>query len=443
MHLRQTSLPVGSDKLVSFCSSGDWVDAARFGADGAGLRSGLRFQANSQDDPFASWWGSYLQGGVPTRLHQSPLGTLRFVDLFCSVGGLSLGFSLAAEVLGHRAIGEFAADSDPAALEVYRRNMLPSAVAHTGVQRLVDFDVRADGESASFVDDPYLLGRAETKHLEGVDVLLAGPPCQGHSTLNNHTRSNDPRNGLYLTVPAIAIAARIPLVVIENVPNVVNDRMGVVDATKGLLANAGYNIQDGVIDVSKLGWPQTRKRYFLFASLMPFPFTFSEYLRAHARQSLPLSWAIGDIADRANDSDASEWDRSSRLSVANQERVDWLLADDSRRNLNHDLRPVSHQRNPNYPAVYGKMNWDGPSGTITGGFLSPGRGRFTHPRQARGLTPHEGARIQGFPDSFDFMGNAKPASRTAIAQWIGNAVPPVMGFFAGVYVLSSLSGGEK
>lgn len=439
----QESLLTGDEQLLSFSSAGAWVAATPSVGEGQASGTGLRLPAISADDPFASWWGSFLRGNSPTRLHQKPLRTLRFVDLFCSVGGLSLGFTLAAEALGYRAVGEFAVDSDADALSVYRRNLLPSAVAHTGVQRLVDFDVRTVGEGSTFVDEPYLLGRKESEHLKEVDVLLAGPPCQGHSTLNNHTRGDDPRNGLYLTVPAIAVAANIPLVVIENVPNVVNDRMGVVEATKRLLENAGYNIQFGVIDLSKLGWPQTRKRYFLIASLSPFSVSFAGFLEAHARESLPLSWAIGDIADQANDANAGDWDRSSRLSPANQERVNWLLADDNRRNLDHNLRPISHQRNPNYPAVYGKLDWNGPSGTITGGFLSPGRGRFTHPRQARGLTPHEGARIQGFPDSFDFMADAKFANRTSVARWIGNAVPPAMGFFAAAYALSAFPGGKK
>ena len=67
------------------------------------------------------------------------------------------------------------------------------------------------------------------------DVLLAGPPWQGHSNLNNHSRRTDERNELYLTVPATAIALDIPLVIIENVPAVVHDRLGVVAATTELL----------------------------------------------------------------------------------------------------------------------------------------------------------------------------------------------------------------
>lgn len=439
---KQASLLADTNKLLDFSLDGEWTVVKPSQATAKNHVTGLRLPAVSGKDAFASWWGSFLQGNVPSRIHQNPSRVLRYADLFCSIGGLSLGFSMAAEVLGYRPVSELAADVDPDVLSVYRRNVRPTAVAHTGVQRLVDFDVRVTEHGASFVDDPCLLPRKEVEHLKEVDVLLAGPPCQGHSSLNNHTRSDDPRNGLYLTVPAIAVAANIPLVIIENVPNVVNDRMGVVDATKDLLRAAGYHIQFGVINIAKLGWPQTRKRFFLVASRNPFPTPMSDFLDANTRETLPLSWAIEDLLERQDAASSAEWDRPSRLSAANQERVEWLVADKSRRNLNHDMRPVSHQRNPNYPAVYGKLDWDGPAGTITGGFLSPGRGRFTHPIQARGLTPHEGARIQGFPDSYDFMTDAKFATRTSVARWIGNAVPPAMGFFAASYALSSFGAAQ-
>ena len=435
--LRQVSLLADSNRLLDFRIDGDWAVVEPFQGTETKPGTGLRVPASSSSNAFDSWWGSFLQGHSPSRIHQNPSRVLRYADLFCSIGGLSLGFSMAAEVLGYRPVSELAADVDPDVLSVYRRNMRPTAVAHTGVQRLVDFDVHVSENGASFVDDPCLLPRKEVEHLKEVDVLLAGPPCQGHSSLNNHTRSDDPRNGLYLTVPAIAVAAKIPLVIIENVPNVVNDRMGVVDATKDLLSEAGYFVECGVVNIAKLGWPQTRKRFFLMASTNPFPAPLSDFLNGNARETLPLSWAIGDLLDRQGGVTSGEWDRPSRLSATNQERVEWLVADKSRRNLDQNMRPMSHQRNPNYPAVYGKLDWDGPAGTITGGFLSPGRGRFTHPMQARGLTPHEGARIQGFPDSYDFMTDAKFARRTSLARWIGNAVPPAMGFFAASYALSS------
>ena len=86
-------------------------------------------------------------------------------------------------------------------------------------------------------------------------------------------------------------------------------------------------------------------------------------------------------------------------------------------------RPKCHQDDHSYKSMYGRLNWDLPAQTITSGYGSIGQGRYMHPSQARALTPHEAARLQGFPDYFDFT---SVASRTALATMIGNAVPPQM-----------------
>lgn len=52
-----------------------------------------------------------------------------------------------------------------------------------------------------------------------------------------------------------------------------------------------------------------------------------------------------------------------------------------------------------------------------------GQGRFVHPKRRRTLTPHEAARIQGFPDFFSFE---SVQSRTELHEIIGNAVPPIL-----------------
>ena len=73
--------------------------------------------------------------------------------------------------------------------------------------------------------------------------------------------------------------------------------------------------------------------------------------------------------------------------------------------------------------MYGRLNWQLPAQTITSGFGSIGQGRYMHPSLARALTPHEAARIQGFPDYFDFSAVVK---RAGLATMIGNAVPPAL-----------------
>lgn len=82
---------------------------------------------------------------------------------------------------------------------------------------------------------------------------------------------------------------------------------------------------------------------------------------------------------------------------------------------------------------------DGISNTVTTGFASPGRGRYVHPTQQRGLTPHEAARLQGFPDSFAFLdASGRDLTNKAYGKLIGDAVPPPLGFVPAIAGLLSL-----
>ena len=86
-----------------------------------------------------------------------------------------------------------------------------------------------------------------------------------------------------------------------------------------------------------------------------------------------------------------------------------------------------------WPDVYGRLEWNGQCPTITGGFDSFTRGRYGHPLHDRPLTPREAARIQGFPDSFVFVG-----TRGDVRSQIGNAVPPPLAAAVGREIARSL-----
>ncbi len=125
------------------------------------------------------------------------------------------------------------------------------------------------------------------------------------------------------------------------------------------------------------------------------------------------------------------------LSVDNRERIKWLFDNDAYE-LPNEARPDCHKDGHSYPSVYGRMYWDKPAQTITTGFLTPGRGRYIHPLRPRVITPHEAARIQAFPDSFEFVVNGHDPARNAITKWIGDAVPPVLGYAATLPLLTGL-----
>ena len=82
------------------------------------------------------------------------------------------------------------------------------------------------------------------------------------------------------------------------------------------------------------------------------------------------------------------------------------------------------------------MYADKPSATITTGFQSPGRGRYVHPVERRGLTPREGARLQGFPDYFKWHTPMCRTTKQSITRLIGDAVPPNLGEIAMLIALA-------
>lgn len=393
-----------------------------------------RYSPKLRNDPFADWWGSYIRGerqGVDRNARQ-----LRFMDLFSSVGGLSIGAMEAAAALGMRGVPLLAADVDERALQVYRANIRPRFTATDSVRGMLDFRVSGSGANAEFAYQPRATDERLASFVDATDLILAGPPCQGHSSLNNHSRHDDPKNLLYLTVPAAAVALNARHVIIENVPNVVADRNGVVQTSLALLKASGYSITSGVLAADKIGWPQTRKRFFIVASRDSAPIDLESMRLQFQREPLPVSWLIDDLARKGlveNDIMHSV----PQLSEENEMRVRWLH-ENNEYNLPNHIRPDCHKDGTTYPAVYGRMFADKPAPTITGGFLTPGRGRFVHPSHPRVLTPREAARIQGFPDWFDFGGSTGlEPRRSEVSQWIGNAVPSILGFMA---TLSAIGG---
>ncbi len=238
---------------------------------------------------------------------------------------------------------------------------------------------------------------------------------------------------LYLTAIALGVGLRAKAIVLENVPDVINDKSDVVTTAKALLHAAGYDwIDSGVLAADQLGGAQTRKRYFLIAlkgGNSNDSLTLKEVAKNLKHEARPLEWAIGDLLDDlAPPRKTGIMDTVPVFSEENIMRIDHLF-DNDLYDLPDAVRPDCHKNGNTYPSVYGRMRWDKPAGTITTGFLTPGRGRYVHPLRRRVLTPHEAARVQSFPDSFKFVVDAaSPPSRSSLTKWIGDAVPPLLGY---------------
>jgi len=384
------------------------------------------------EDIKGAWWHAYLEGVSPTPSTKKRC-TLSVVDLFCGAGGLALGLKQLCSEVGVRVAAEAIVDQDKDATRVYASNHRTRLRCTKSASSLVDHSIRGEGESAEYLYPPELLDEGLNRLVGMVDVVLAGPPCKGHSNLNNSSRRDDRRNVLYLTVPATAIALKAPVIIIENVPEVIHDSSRVVQTTREVLRQAGYKVEDEVITASEMGWPQNRRRHFLIARKDGEPLSLegvSKGLSDDTERS--VWWAIGDLENRSSD---DPMDQATELSDENQRRIDWLF-EHNRNDLALSERPDSHKDGTTYTSVYGRLRRDEPSPTITTGFMSPGRGRYIHPTERRVITSREAARIQGFPDTYKFAVNPeREPYRSELAKWIGDAVPMPLGYAVSVAAL--------
>ena len=335
------------------------------------------------------------------------------VDLFAGCGGLTLGVGQAARAAGIGLDVRLSLDFEKAATDVYAANFEAANVVTASVETYFD------GELGKSLTD------AEVKTLELVgptDFLLGGPPCQGHSNLNNKTRRNDPKNELYVRMARAAEVLNPKFVLIENVPTVRYDTAGVVQTTVDHLREIGYKVDTATISFHALGVAQKRRRHVLLASRVDGvdPKTVLDSLVARVPdETHHLKWAIKDLENLKT---RAGYDLEPKASETNQKRMQYLI-DHKIYDLPNAERPICHQNDHSYKSMYGRLKWTEPAQTITSGFGSIGQGRYMHPDQMRALTAHEAARVQGFPDYFDFSAVSK---RADLSTMIGNAVPPAL-----------------
>ncbi|MCY3714479.1 MAG: DNA cytosine methyltransferase [Gemmatimonadetes bacterium] len=351
---------------------------------------------------------------------------MNVADLFSGCGGLSLGIQRAAHHSGYSIDVRLALDSDPIAMNVYN-DLFPTAnPVCDSIEKVLDGEIGAH------------LTETETElvlKVGDLDFMLGGPPCQGHSNLNNHSRRDDPRNGLYLRMARAAEVFKPTAIIMENVPTVTYDVQKAVHRTIDCLKSLKYAVGEGVVDLSNLGVPQSRRRHIIIA-LQKCEVNAQELvdsLQSPICEHVPrtVRWAIEDLED---DEKATVFDSASIPYPINQSRIDWLF-DHDRNDLPNKLRPPCHRSDHSYPAMYGRMDWDLPAQTVTTGFNCMGQGRYVHPSRRRVITPHEAARLQTLPDYVNFR---SVPTRKHLAKLIGNSVPPLLSFAIGKTVIPLL-----
>jgi DNA (cytosine-5)-methyltransferase 1 len=361
----------------------------------------------------------YLRSSERPDLGHATARTLRAVDLFAGCGGISLGVAEACRSLGLAFEAALAVDFDAPALEVYGKNFVGSRTENADVTEFFNGTFRA----RTTRDE-----RALIRSLGDVDLLAGGPPCQGHSDLNNRTRWLDPKNELYFSMVRAAEILEPECVLIENVPGAIRDRGRVVQRTIDALVALGYAVDSGVVDASTIGVPQSRRRLFVLGSKRSHP-DVASIESTFARRVRSVRWAIDDLTSEEATGPFTEPCASA---PETRSRIDYLF-DNNLYDLPDSERPSCHRNKKHtYSSIYGRLRWDEPAQTITTGFYSMCMGRYVHPELRRTITAHEAARLQYFPDHFDF---SSVTHRGELARMIGNAVPSRLGYAAALELL--------
>lgn len=195
----------------------------------------------------------------PNMENLSPAGHPTFIDLFSGCGGLSLGLSLAGWQ------GLFAIEHATDAFETFRANFLGDG-SRCGFNWPTWLE-----QSAHSIDDVLSGHEAKLAELRGkVDLIAGGPPCQGFSFAGKRNKS-DPRNRMFERYVAFVNLIQPKFLVLENVPGmtIAHTRHGNRTARRGetyydklheALAEAGYAVESRILDAADFGVPQHRER---------------------------------------------------------------------------------------------------------------------------------------------------------------------------------------
>ena len=336
---------------------------------------------------------------------------LNVVDLFAGAGGMSSGL----EKAGFQVL--LANEFEKPYSQTYQANH-PKAKVICGDIKKIDFK-----KELKSLGNPH------------VHVVCGGPPCQGFSTVGKKSL-HDPRNSLFEEFLRCVKELTPDVVFFENVSGFKKMYGGAIyQVLLQRLQQLEYQVFTDVVDASDYGVPQVRERTFVIGYRKGLRFTPPQKTTADPKKKLSLMDAISDLAPITayqqdfgyNSSKPNAYQKSLRGNVAlptlhlsakhgekMQEILQLIPPNGSVKDLPKRLQPKSAFGN-----TYARLNPDTPCPTITRNFGTPSSSRCVHPFEPRALSAREAARIQGFPDKYQFCGN-----KGQIHVQLGNAVPP-------------------
>lgn len=270
-------------------------------------------------------------------------------------------------------------------------------------------------------------------------IVFGGPPCQGFSTSNQRTRTaSNNNNWLFKAFVAFVKRVRPAWVVFENV-------RGILETEGGLFARQiyndlcklGYSCEQGLLNAADFGVPQNRNRFFIIARLngrapaLP---------KAGLAETTSVQDAISDLPILTNGADVdvlpyrsvakSNYAKSMRgnldycgghLVSKNAEHVveryPYISPGGNWSDIPEELMGTYKDRSRCHTGIYKRLDPEKPS-VVIGNFR---KNMLIHPYEHRGLSVREAARLQSFPDNYEFKGTIGLQQ-----QQVGNAVPPLL-----------------
>lgn len=310
-----------------------------------------------------------------------------YIDLFAGAGGMSLGFDNA----GFRNLLAVEFNKDFA--ETYKENF-PR-------HNLIVDDIKNVTEKQIY----------DIIKNEKVDVIIGGPPCQGFSIAGNIGRNfiDDDRNRLFKEFVRFVKIIKPKIFVLENVAAMERHNKGkTIKEIVSSFKEIGYDIKYKVLNAVNYGVPQERRRIFIVGTLGENNFEYPQEIN----NIVTVKEAIDDLPKLKN-GETSEIPNHTAMKHSAQmlEKMSYVSDGGNRNDIPENLRPNSGDSRK-----YIRYNSQKPSFCVTGDMR-----KIFHYSQNRALTCRELARLQTFPDSFVFLGNAGK-----VQQQIGNAVPVLL-----------------
>jgi len=336
----------------------------------------------------------------------------KVIDLFCGIGGFSKGFEMAGFdiVLG--------VDNWDIALETFQKN-------HNNTT-ILEADIR------EVKDDVF-------RKYKNIDVIIAGPPCQGFSMCGKRD-IKDKRNTLFEELLRAVKIIDPKIVVIENVVGLISmktpDGDNVKEVIETKLREMGYGVESKILDSSDYSVPQSRKRIIFIASKIgkigfPKPKGHKVTVR-DALSNLP------DVDSKNYLLPANEFQETmanGAIEIYNHEpmkhndevmaRIRNVPPGGNWRDVPKELYNVGGEHSNNYR----RLDPNKPSITLKHAIKS----MIIHPWYDRVITAREVARLQSFPDSFIICGKKNEQH-----QQLANAVPPLLGKAIGAHIIDRL-----